>query len=519
MVMPKQLLDQWGRPIDIARLAQEESGPTVTGVRQVLSGHPASGLTPVRLARLLRDAEEGDATAYLELAEEIEEKDLHYRSVLGTRKVAVAGLEITVEAASDRPEDVADADLVRSWLQRDELREELFDLLDAIGKGFSAAEIVWDTAATPWLPRRLEWRDPRWFEFDRVDGRTLLLRSEQGPQPLKPYGYITHVHKSKSGLPIRGGLSRAACWLWLFKNFDLKAWVVLAEVFGHPLRLGKYGQGASEKDKATLLAAVRNIGQDAAAIIPQSMMIEFVNAAVTGNVELHERLADWIDRQISKLVLGQTGTTDVGQHVGTAQAHEKVRQDIEAADADQLSTTLNRDLVRPLIDLNRGPRKAYPRLRIFRADPEDLDGLVERVVKLVPLGLKVERSWMADKVGVPDPDAGAELLTPPGAAPPPAADSAPPPAKATNKLAVASQRDPVAAGDETDALADQVAELAAPSIAAMVEAIRAAIEESPSLEHAVERLAGLFPGRTPGELEEVLGRAMMVAHLEGAADA
>ena len=37
---------------------------------------------------------------YLELAEDMEEKDLHYLSVLGTRKNAVAQLDLIVSAAS-----------------------------------------------------------------------------------------------------------------------------------------------------------------------------------------------------------------------------------------------------------------------------------------------------------------------------------------------------------------------------------------------------------------------------------
>ena len=83
--MAVTLYDYLGRPVELGRLREEEAGPTVCGVRQVLSGHPAQGLTPVRLARLLRAAEDGDPMAYLELAEEMEEKDLHYRSVLATR--------------------------------------------------------------------------------------------------------------------------------------------------------------------------------------------------------------------------------------------------------------------------------------------------------------------------------------------------------------------------------------------------------------------------------------------------
>src|SRR4051812_21832972 len=104
------LLDQFGKAIETKKLTQEEAGPSLMGIRQVISNHPSRGITPQRLASILLEAEEGDATRYYELAEDMEEKDLHYAGVLGTRKRAVAQLEMTVEAASDGAEDVAIAD-------------------------------------------------------------------------------------------------------------------------------------------------------------------------------------------------------------------------------------------------------------------------------------------------------------------------------------------------------------------------------------------------------------------------
>ncbi|NNG04901.1 MAG: DUF935 domain-containing protein, partial [Inquilinus sp.] len=335
-----------GRPMRRSDLTREIAGPTVTGVRQVVSGHPAQGLTPGRLAALLREAEEGDPTRYLELAEEMEEKDLHYRSVLATRKLQVSQLEITVEPASDAKEDVANAALVEGFLERDELQEELCDILDAVGKGFSVTEIVWETSERQWMPARLEWRFPQWFQFDRRDGRTPLLRGDAGPESLLPYKFVLHIHKSKSGLPIRGGLARAAAWCYLFKNYDIKDWVAFAEVYGQPLRVGKYHPGATEGDRKTLLKAVANIGSDAAAIIPSSMLIEFVKADQTGSVDLYERLAEYLDKQTSKAVLGQTLTTEVKEGSrAAAQVHDGVRDDIERSDAHQLAASLNRDLV------------------------------------------------------------------------------------------------------------------------------------------------------------------------------
>ncbi|NDY57408.1 DUF935 domain-containing protein [Desulfovibrio sulfodismutans] len=519
------LFDHLGRPVDLGRLREEEAGPTLTGVRQVMSGHPAQGLTPVRLARLLRDAEDGDPTAYLELAEEMEEKDCHYRSVLGTRKLQVSGLEITVEAATDAAEDQRAADLVRDVLTRDELRDELFDVLDAVGKGFSLTEIIWDVEGRQWTPQRLEWRDPRWFAFAREDGRTPLLRSEGGQLvPLSPYKYVAHIHKSKSGLPIRGGLARPVAWGYLFKNFDIKSWVQFAEIFGVPLRVGRYGPGATESEKATLLRAVRNISTDAAAIIPESMGIEFIEAKLSGNVTLFRELSEFLDRQTSKAVLGQTGTTDVGQHVGTADAHERVRGDIEAADARQLSIALTRDVARPVVDLNLGPRRLYPRIKVFRPDEEDMDKLADRLVKLVPLGLQVEASIIRDKLGLPDPPPDAVCLRAPGETAETAATGAmgapvatgSPRAAHTRELAggLAGAAEPQPRDAVDVAVAEELAEWQ-PLVDPLIEPVRRLLAECADLDEFLRRLPEAVAGQDVAALTEHLAKLTFAARLAG----
>jgi phage gp29-like protein len=295
-----KLYDAYGREVETAHLREEQAAPTFAGIRNIYSVmHPSAGLTPERLTAILRDAEAGDPYLYLELAEEMEEKDLHYLAVLSTRKQSVAQLDMIIRAASSSPEDQKIAALVREVLLEGTLPLEsvLFDILDAIGKGFSAVEIIWNTAGRTWFPERLIWRDPRWFLFDWVNGETLLLRTMGGetehgaasdangtshfkwrglfarsvPQPftapLWPFKFIVHVARAKAGLPIRGGLARAAGWAYLFKNYVLKDWVTFTEVFGQPLRVGKYGPGATENDKRVLLNAVTNIGTDAGAVI------------------------------------------------------------------------------------------------------------------------------------------------------------------------------------------------------------------------------------------------------------
>ena len=104
------------------------------------------------LAQIIQSADQGNHRSFLTLAEEIKERDAHYRSVLGTRKLAVAGLEVIVEAASDDARDAELADAVREVLCDPAFGELVGDLLDARGKGYSAVEIDWRVDGARWVP-------------------------------------------------------------------------------------------------------------------------------------------------------------------------------------------------------------------------------------------------------------------------------------------------------------------------------------------------------------------------------
>lgn len=501
-----------GQPIRRADLTEEIA--TVTGVRSILAGHPEQGLTPHRLASLLREAEEGDPTGQCELAEAIEEKYLHYQGVLGTRKRQVSQLPITVVAAGDDAESQKDADLVREFLDRDTLQAELFDILDAVGKGYSFAEIIWDTTDNRWIPGAIEWRDPRWFRHDLLDGRTPRILDDGGQLlPLPSYKFIYHVAKAKSGLPARGGLVRGVAWWYLFQAFDIADWVQFLERYGQPIRIGKFGRGATDQEKQTLMRAVRNIAADAGAIIPEGMLLDLIEAKITGNVDAFERFAAFGNGEVSKAVLGQTATTEIkGGSYAAAKVHDQVRADIERADAGALASTLNRDLVRPLVALNHGPRRAYPRLQIGRPEEINIPELADALAKLVPLGLQVQSSVVRDKLGLPDPDKGSECL----AQTTPAAPVAP----AASAAAIAAATAPGSGADAIERLADKTVEdgwerMVDPLIT-QIERLAAA---SSSAEEFLAGLPALAAEMDVTALANSLGRCMFVARAAGAGGA
>jgi len=521
------LYDAYGHKVDLGRLREEVAAPSLTSVRQVWSDHVAVGLTPQRLAALLKASEQGDPSAYLSLAEEMEEKDLHYRAQLGTRKLGCAGLPLVVEAASDAKDDQVAADLVREVMAREDMEDILVDALDALGKGFSVCEVIWETSGKQWVPREILWRDPRWFGFDLADGRTVKLWEAGGLQDLPPFKFIIHQPKMKSGLPIRGGLARASAWAYLFANYALKDWVGFLEVFGQPLRVGKYPAGAGPEQVAVLEKAVRNIGSDAAAVIPDSMVLEFIETKISGSADGYERLLRYLDGRVTLAVLGQTLTSGQTQGGGGSLAlgkvHESVREDLKRSDARQLMATMHRDLVRPLVDLNLGPRMAYPKVRLQIAEPEDLAALTSALKELVPLGLEVEQSVIRDKFGLPDPPAGKDvkLLVAPKQAPnPPAPQTGPPavPATATQSqcphCGVAHAQAPIIP-DALDRLTLDALSAWVPQMKPLVDPLIQAIQSATTYDELKAALATAAQAMDPAALAEGLAQAGFVAGLAG----
>lgn len=535
MARSTQLLDRWGNPIRRTALTAEVSAATVGGARSPISGTPADGLDPVRLASILRSADQGDPIRYMELAEVIEERDPHYLGVLGTRRRSVSQIDITVEAASDDPADVAKADMVRNWLDRDELTEEIFHILDSIGKGYSFTEIIWDTSEGQWMPDRLELRDPRWFRFDRRDLTTPVMLDETGQdRPLDGFKFIYARMAAKSGLPLRSGLARVATWGWLFKAYTQRDWAIFTQTYGQPLRVGKYGPGASERDKDTLFNAVANIAGDCAAIVPESMTIDFKESGNVGAASgLYMERADWLDRQISKAVLGQTATTDaVTGGLGSGKEHREVQEDIERADAKALAGILNRDLIKPWMILEFGEQKRYPRLKIGRPEAEDLDAAASALEKLVPLGLRVSMSAVRDKFGWADPKAGEEVLTPPAPNAQPAApvgggmgaESAVKyplntlEGSAGTSAALQAESLSEAISDvpaQIDALSGSLASQTRPAMAKMLLSIEAMLQAASSFDEFEEMLRVNYPKLDIAALDAVFDMGLMTAFKGG----
>lgn len=258
------------------------------------STYPSNGLTPRRLARIFRAADEGDVREQMEMFEEMEEKDTHLFSQLQTRKLAVTGLDWEVQPFSDDERDKTIAEFIRDQLKNIEKFDDiLMDLLDAIGKGISVMEIEWGVKEGHNVIEDITYVHPKKLIWDSLTDEMKICTKEFPSGVAFPENkFVIHRYKAKSGHESRNGVLRVVSWMYLFKNYDLKDWVSFCEVFGMPLRLGKYTAAASEADQRALMEAIYSLGTDAAGIIPDSTMIEFIESNKTTSVEIYEKLRE-----------------------------------------------------------------------------------------------------------------------------------------------------------------------------------------------------------------------------------
>lgn len=413
------LLDQFGRQIKTNKPILEEVA--VQTVRDRYGSYPSQGLTPQRLATIFKEADQGDIGRQAELFEEMEEKDLHLGGVMQTRKLAVTGLEWDILPASDSAEDKKIAAAAIEMVEyMENFEDTLLDMMDAVGKGFAVQELMWEMSEGQVWIKQTEWVHQRRFTFNSASAVLKLpkLLTDASPsygEDLLPNKFILHKYKARSGATARGGILRPSAYMYLFKNYDIKDWVIFNELFSVPMRIGKYKPEAGTAEKDALKKAVFNLGVDAAAVISDNTIIELLESKLRGDTGTFTALAEYCDKAMSKGVLGHTGSADsTAGRLGGENASEAVRQDLVESDSKAIEKTVKMQLLAPWVLFNYGTGKGIPIFKLHYEAQEDL----EKAAKVYGILVKdagfegIPESHIHDRFSIPVPVKGEKTLKP-----------------------------------------------------------------------------------------------------------
>lgn len=514
-----RILDARGNPIESKTLSEPQTA-RLASLHNEFADHPARGLTPQKLHTILTSAEQGDLVAQSDLFEDMEERDTQIYSDMSKRKRALLTLDWRVEPppkASAAEKALAEYAQERIEAIAD-LEDVILDALTAVGHGFSCLEMTWGRIEREMLPDKIEHRPQSWFTVDQATRSQIRLRgTSMDGEPLNPFGWIVHQHKSRSGYLARSGLFRVLVWPYLFRNYAARDMAEFLEIHGLPLRLGKYPANATQDERRTLLNAVVNIGHAAAGIIPEGMLIEFQEAA-KGSHDPFTAMIEWCERSVSKAILGQNVSHDSAKKgsLAGAEVDDDVRMDLMRSDARQLQGTLTRDIVYPILAINKGlgDIRRCPRMMFDFRDVEDLGTFAESLPKLVGIGMRIPAPWAHEKLSIPEPLDGEEVLSAGGSEPTEIPPEPGKPAKAALKYTPAADVLP----SDTNQLADGVGDAAAPAIKDLLDTIRQLAEQAGSLEELRDLLLDAYGDLDSSKLADVMATGIGIANLTGRYD-
>jgi phage gp29-like protein len=448
-------------------------------------------------------------------------RDDQVASTWAQRRLALTSCETVVEAGA---KDAA------SKQAAVELQAELdaINWDDITDKALYAAFFGWGVAEVMWRPEgdrvrfdRILVRDRARFRFDRERALHLWTTGSSWRQmPERKFWPVVSGgdnHDQLYGL----GIANALFWPVFFKRNDIKFWLIFLEKFGMPTAIGKMtaGQLDDPEQRKKGLAMLRQIATDAGVLVPVNdkgeAIVELLEAARSGAAD-YESLQRVMNEAISKVVMGQTMTTDNGASLSQAKVHAGVAQKIVSADADLLCGSFNQGPVKWWTEWNF-PGAMPPRVYRHTDPQEDLNARAERDGKIKALGYEPTEEYVRETYGDGWVKSKAPVQAP--GMPPMGAPGGDPNAQFAEGEVAALQAMRAARRGDQKALADAAvmfAEQYQTIMGRQVGAILQAAEDSGDPEVFRRRLDELLEQQPAPELIDKVNRAGIFARMLGA---
>ena len=328
--------------------------------------------------------------------------DPHVFACVQSRKAGVLSLEWAINRGSEEKDKIAEE--IENLLVNLDIHKLISDILDATQFGFQPLEIMWKRDKSGHvMPERVVAKPPEWFCFD--DDNTLKFRTKENfyGEELPNKKFLLVQNNPSYNNPYGERTLSRVFWNVTFKKGGMKFWVVFTEKYGMPHLIGKHPRGASKAETDSLADMLEEMVQDAIAVIPDDSSVEIQEASKSSSAEIYEKLIDKMNSEISKAILGQTLTTEIGSSgsYAAANTHMQVRQDIIDSDKKLVETAINQ-LITWICEFNY-PNIDVPVFELYA--PEDVDlTLAQRDKILSETGVKFTKDYFIKAYGLEDED-------------------------------------------------------------------------------------------------------------------
>lgn len=343
-----------------------------------------------------------DIKVYTELL-----SDAHVGACVINRKAGVKSLNWSIDRGKAKSRQ---AKLIEDVFRNLDIERITGEILNAPLFGNQPLEVFWEQAGKYWLPKDIVGKPQRWFVYDEENKPRLLTKQNMtlGEElPEKKFLFPTHdwTYENPYGFAL---LSRCF-WPVTFKRGGYKFWVIFTEKFGMPFLLGKLPRGLKQKEYDSLADALEKMVQDAIAVIPDDGSIEMLTGKDKGgggggSADLYEKLLKYGDGEVSKALVGQTLTTEIGStgSYSASQTHMQVRDEIVWGDKRLVESVFNH-LIKWIAEYNFGDGE-NPTFSLWADEDVDMN-LAERDKALAETGqVKFSKKYFMKNYGFEEED-------------------------------------------------------------------------------------------------------------------
>jgi phage gp29-like protein len=345
------------------------------------------------------------------------QRDAQVQACLMIKKFAVLSHGWEVHPASNDPQDIRVANFVRWTLEdmRGSILDVLYNVLDALAKGFSVMEINYRLIEnSPYADMvglaSIKSKDPSTFTFDtdefmnvkslrRTCGADGRGRENHPPEKFAIYSYLPRYES-----PYGTSDLRAAYKHFWSKDVLMRFLNVYLEKYGSPTAKGSYKRGTPKTAQDDLLKILDKIQQQTAIVIPEDVQIELIEAQRGGEAGYLDAI-EFHDKQIAKAILAQTMVTDAGARTGSyalAKVHLSVlKMCLQKLKRDLEESVMREQVIRRLVDYNFNV-SAYPTFSLGPLEDKDLESLSNAVTKLISGEvIRPDEYWIREYLGLP----------------------------------------------------------------------------------------------------------------------
>lgn len=311
--------------------------------------------------------------------------DSHLMAVIQKRKLPILNSKLQLNT-----DNKATKELVEKYTNTSEFKRLLSFILDKNFWGHSLIEM---------LPK-----DKDTLAFDYVliprknvrPGQKIVVKN---PMDTTGISYDTGEYNLiEAGDTDDLGLLNSACPFLIYKRNGFADFAQYTEIFGQPIREGTY-DGYDENARLALKRDLEEAGSSQIFIHPEGTKLELKEATnKTGSADLYKTLIQQCNGEVSKLVLGNTLTTEVADSGGNRALgevmYEAEKQFIEA-DKVMVLNVLNTQFIRLLQKLGFQIDGEFAFVeQINLKDRIDLDIKINSVAPIDP-------KYFEDTYGVP----------------------------------------------------------------------------------------------------------------------